>query len=151
MLSALCLVGDDRLADAFAAAMAKAKPGLEAFNAMGRAYVRFALANPSLFRLMMSAQPGGVDHGKSRGRDMLARTRCGGTDFKAASEHANKNKHRFDGYLILTDGECDDPGPSGLKRGWVIVPDRKLLFTPSTRDFIIKMKHESTVGVTKAA
>jgi predicted metal-dependent peptidase len=81
----------------------------------------------------------------------LARTRCGGTDFKAASEHANKNKHRFDGYLILTDGECDDPGPSGLKRGWVIVPDRKLLFTPSTRDFIIKMKHESTVGVTKAA
>lgn len=73
LLSALCLVGDDRLADAFAAAMVKAKPGLEAFNAMGRTYVRFALANPSLFRLMMSAQPGGVDHGKSRGRDMLAR------------------------------------------------------------------------------
>jgi len=73
LLGALCLVGDDRLADAFAQAMAKAKPGLDAFNAMGRAYVRFALANPSLFRLMMSAQAGGLDHGHSRGRDMLAR------------------------------------------------------------------------------
>lgn len=81
----------------------------------------------------------------------LERTRCGGTDFKAASEHANKNKHRFDGYLILTDGECSDPGPSGLKRGWVIVPGRKLLFTPSARDFVIKMKHDQKVGVTKAA
>jgi predicted metal-dependent peptidase len=81
----------------------------------------------------------------------LTRTRCGGTDFKAASDHANKNKHRFDGYLILSDGECDDPGPSKLKRGWVIVPGRQLLFKPSTRDFIIKMKNEGTVGVTKAA
>ena len=81
----------------------------------------------------------------------LARTRCGGTDFKAASEHANKNKHRFDGYLILTDGECENPGPSGLKRGWVIVPGRKLLFTPSARDFVIKMKRDQKVGVTKAA
>lgn len=81
----------------------------------------------------------------------LERTRCGGTDFKAASAHANKNKHRFDGYLILTDGECSDPGPSGLKRGWVIVPDRKLHFTPSSRDFVIKMKRDQKVGVTKAA
>jgi predicted metal-dependent peptidase len=81
----------------------------------------------------------------------LERTRCGGTDFKAASDHANKNKHRFDGYLILTDGECSDPGPSLLKRGWVIVPGRKLKFKPSKRDFLIKMKRDETVGVTKAA
>ena len=81
----------------------------------------------------------------------LARTRCGGTDFKAASDHANKNKHRFDGYLILTDGECSDPGPSQLKRGWVIVPDRKMNFTPSKRDFLIKMKRDAVAGVTKAA
>lgn len=81
----------------------------------------------------------------------LERTRCGGTDFKAASEHANKNRHRFDGYLILTDGECEDPGPSGLKRGWVIVPDRKMHFKPSKRDFVIKMKRDAVVGVTKAA
>ena len=81
----------------------------------------------------------------------LARTRCGGTDFKAASKHANENKHRFDGYLILTDGECDDPGPSGLKRGWVIVPDRKLMFKPSQRDFVIKMKRDAVAVPTKAA
>jgi predicted metal-dependent peptidase len=81
----------------------------------------------------------------------LTRTRCGGTDFKAASKHANENRHRFDGYLILTDGECEDPGPSGLKRGWVIVPDRKMHFKPSKRDFVIKMKRDAVVGVTKAA
>ena len=81
----------------------------------------------------------------------VTRTRCGGTDFKAASDHANKNKHRFDGYLILTDGDCEDPGPSQLKRGWVIVPGRKMVFQPSTRDFVIKMKRDTKVGVSKAA
>lgn len=51
------------------------------------------------------------------------RTRCGGTDFTAPTAHANKNKHRFDGYLILTDGYASDPGPSRLRRGWVITTD----------------------------
>ena len=51
------------------------------------------------------------------------RTRCGGTDFSAPTVHANKNKHRFDGYLILTDGYASDPGPSRLRRGWVITTD----------------------------
>ena len=46
------------MAAAFRAAMASADPGIAAFNAMGRAYVHFALAHPSLFRLMM-AQSGG--------------------------------------------------------------------------------------------
>jgi len=70
------------------------------------------------------------------------RTRCGGTDFSAPTLHANKNKHRFDGYLILTDGEATDPGPSKLKRGWIIVPNRKLYFDASKRDFVINMKDE---------
>ena len=69
-----------------------------------------------------------------------SRTRCGGTCFKAPAEHANKNKHRFDGYLILTDGEAPDPGPTKLKRGWVIVPGRSMMFTASKRDFVINMK-----------
>jgi len=77
----------------------------------------------------------------------LERTRCGGTDFKAASDHANKNKHRFDGYLILTDGECSDPGPSQLKRGWVIVPDRKMNFEPKGRDVVVKMKRGQTASI----
>lgn len=58
LLGALCLEGHARMAKAFEAAMASASPGVEAFNAMGRAYVTFALAHPSLFRLMM-AQTGG--------------------------------------------------------------------------------------------
>jgi len=51
------------------------------------------------------------------------RTRCGGTCFKAPTLHANKNKHRFDGYLILTDGYAPNPGHSRLKRGWVVTTD----------------------------
>jgi len=80
----------------------------------------------------------------------LGRTRCGGTDFKAASDHANKNKHRFDGYMICSDGECTDPGPSLLKRCWIIVPDRKMLFNPSKRDAVVKMKRNKVVGVSSS-
>lgn len=58
LLGALCLEGHARMAAAFQKAMAAAPPGKEAFNAMGRAYVYFALAHPALFRLMM-AQPAG--------------------------------------------------------------------------------------------
>jgi predicted metal-dependent peptidase len=71
----------------------------------------------------------------------IARTRCGGTCFKAPTRHANKNSRRFDGYLILSDGEASDPGPTKLKRGWVIVPDCELYFDPSKRDFLIQMKN----------
>ena len=70
----------------------------------------------------------------------VERTRCGGTCFKAPTEHANKNRSRFDGYLILTDGEAPDPGHSRLKRGWVITPDRQMYFTPGRRDFVMNMK-----------
>jgi len=71
LLGALATVGDERLADAFATAMAKAKPGRDAFNAMGRAYVRFALNNPSLFRMMMSPASGKAKMSNSKGRAML--------------------------------------------------------------------------------
>ena len=67
LLGALCLVGDERLADAFAAAMARARPGLDAFSAMGRAYVRFAPLNPAMFRRMVSAPAGGRDNWGFRG------------------------------------------------------------------------------------
>ena len=68
------------------------------------------------------------------------RTRCGGTCFTAPTKHANKNRHRFDGFLILTDGEASEPPPSRMKRGWIIIPGRDLLFTPSKRDYVMKMK-----------
>lgn len=55
LMEALCHEGHARMATAFEAAMAGAAPGFDAFNAMGRAYVMFALDHPSLFRLMMAA------------------------------------------------------------------------------------------------
>ena len=72
----------------------------------------------------------------------IGRTRCGGTDFEAPTKHANKNTHRFDGYLILTDGECYEPSKSRLKRGYVICPGRKLYFDAPKRDFVIQMTNK---------
>lgn len=69
----------------------------------------------------------------------LNRTRCGGTDFEAPTKHANANTSRFDGYLILTDGECYEPSKSRLKRGYVICPGRSLYFDAPKRDFVIQM------------
>jgi len=74
------------------------------------------------------------------------RTRCGGTDFTAPSIHANKNKTRFDGYLILTDGYAPDPGPSKLRRGWVITTCGEV---PSfiNREVAFKMKEPKAVSL----
>ncbi len=70
------------------------------------------------------------------------RTRCGGTDFNCVSKHANDNKHRFDGYLVITDGEASNPGPSRLKRGWLLVPNTRLIFDKPPRDFVMNMKEK---------
>ena len=71
-----------------------------------------------------------------------SRTRCGGTCFKAPTIHANKNRHRFDGYLILTDGFADSPGPSKLRRGWVITTNGEAQNFMS-RETCIKMKNDA--------
>ena len=77
----------------------------------------------------------------------MQRTRCGGTDFEAPTLHANKHKAKFDGYLILTDGECSEPKtPNRLKRGWVITPGRQLYFDAPRRDFKIQMKEPKSRG-----
>ena len=68
------------------------------------------------------------------------RTRCGGTDFQCVTKHANENRHRFDGYIIITDGEASKPDSSRLKRGWLLVPNRNLLFDADNRDFVMNMK-----------
>jgi len=68
------------------------------------------------------------------------RTRCGGTDFSAPSRHAAENRSRFDGYLILTDGEAADPGPSvGIRRGWIICPNNQLAFPKPSGDVLVQM------------
>jgi predicted metal-dependent peptidase len=79
---------------------------------------------------------------KGRGQ-MPHRTRAGGTDFLAVQKHAEKNKHRFDGYLILTDGYAPNPGFSRQKRGWVITTDGAVQEWMGGKDFIIKMKGEN--------
>lgn len=70
----------------------------------------------------------------------LERTRCGGTCFTCVQQHANANSHRFDGYLVLTDGYAPDPGRSRLKRGWVITSNGAMQFPKQKRDFVMEMK-----------
>lgn len=76
---------------------------------------------------------------KKGNRIEAKRVRGGGTDFNAPTKVANdpKNRGRWDGMLILTDGECSAPAPSRIKRGWVISPGRKLEF--STNELTITL------------
>jgi AcrR family transcriptional regulator len=57
LLYALCEEGAQALARMQAEAMAGASDAGTGFDATGRAYVRFALRNPALYRLMMSTRP----------------------------------------------------------------------------------------------
>ena len=57
LLRALCDQGAAQLAQAQRTAMAAAGGGAAGFAATGQAYVRFALENPALFRLMMATRP----------------------------------------------------------------------------------------------
>lgn len=56
LLAAIAGEGLARLGVAQFAAMSGAGDGMEGFAAAGRAYVRFALAHPAVFRLVMSSQ-----------------------------------------------------------------------------------------------
>ena len=57
LLAALARVGQTQLEDAAAAASDAAGGGQQGFLATGRAYVEFAVANPALFRLVMTLDP----------------------------------------------------------------------------------------------
>ena len=70
----------------------------------------------------------------------LSRTNCGGTCFNAPTEHANKNKDKFDGYIIFTDGIAPKPKSSRLKRGWLLTPDGSLNFKVQKSDIVINLK-----------
>lgn len=67
------------------------------------------------------------------------RVRGGGTDFNAPTKFANdpRNRGRWDGLLIMTDGECNAPGPSRVKRGYVLGKGQNLYF--KTDEIVIKM------------
>jgi AcrR family transcriptional regulator len=63
---ALCRAGAEQLGAEQARAMELSGGGQDGFTAIGRAYVRFALANPALFRLISKTQaPNDFFEGKS--------------------------------------------------------------------------------------
>lgn len=74
-------------------------------------------------------------------RPKLNRVRGGGTDFNAPTNFVNdpKNRGRWDGLLIMTDGQAPAPGPSRIKRGWVLGQGCKLDFaSDETQIFLTK-------------
>ena len=81
---------------------------------------------------------------KKGSRSKLTRFRCGGTNFHAVAKHAEANRARFDGYIVCTDGEAADPGPSRLRRAWVIVPGRELYFKKHKGDVLVQMKGKAS-------
>jgi predicted metal-dependent peptidase len=59
------------------------------------------------------------------------RTRTGGTDFDAPTNFCNaqENRGRWDGMLIMTDGQAHAPAASRIKRGWILGMGQKLNFS----------------------
>lgn len=83
-------------------------------------------------------------------RPKLNRVRGGGTDFSAPTRMANdpKNRGRWDGMLIMTDGGAPVPVTSRIKRGWILGQGCKLAF-PSNEAQIFLTKETSMAGAWK--
>ena len=73
----------------------------------------------------------------------LSRTKTGGTDFNAPTAIFNdpKNRGRWDGMLIMTDGQAPAPGPARLKRGWVLGQGCKLYFDSNELQIFMTKEH----------
>jgi len=77
---------------------------------------------------------------KKNRRPEIKRTLTGGTCFNAVTKHAIKNKKKFDGYLILTDGGAAKPKQSArLKRCYILAKNCKLAFDKDPSDVVINM------------
>ena len=63
-------------------------------------------------------------------RPDLKRVKCGGTDFDAPNAIVNdpKNRGRWDGHIVLTDGQAPQPTSSRIKRAWILGKGQKLYF-----------------------
>ena len=79
-----------------------------------------------------------------KGRRMNLKRQCsGGTNFDAPTQHANKLKNEYDGFIIMTDGGAEKPSISRLKRCWVLCPNTQLHFGNNNidkNDFLVSMK-----------
>ena len=70
----------------------------------------------------------------------IQRNKNGGTCFNGPTKHALKNKSKFDGYIIMTDGFAPKPMPSnGLKRCWITIPGCHLMFQKDKKDTLVEM------------
>jgi predicted metal-dependent peptidase len=67
------------------------------------------------------------------------RYRSGGTSFTAVNDFVKKHRGEMDGYLVCTDGMAEDPGPSPIRRAWVLVPGTKLMFKSHSTDIEVFM------------
>ena len=78
---------------------------------------------------------------KKKTRPVMRRSLVGGTSFDAVTKHDIKNKKKFDGYIVLTDGGAPKPRISkGLKRCWVLATGCQLMFKADKSDIVINVK-----------
>ena len=78
---------------------------------------------------------------KKRKNVKPVRNLTGGTCFKSVTNHANKNKKKFDAYIILTDGAAPKPPPSfAMRRCWVLASNCNLAFKADKKDIVINIK-----------
>jgi predicted metal-dependent peptidase len=78
----------------------------------------------------------------------LARVRGGGTSFDAAIEYANdpRNRGKWEGVIMLTDGECSQPRACRNKLCYVIAPGHKLLFKERDGEMVVQMTEKDKDG-----
>lgn len=79
---------------------------------------------------------------KGKKREAI-RYRAGGTSFTAVNDFVKKHRDDFDGVVICTDGMAEDPGPSPVRRCWVLVPGTSLPFPATSNDIVVKMEAEA--------
>jgi len=74
----------------------------------------------------------------------LQRVRGGGTSFDAAIEYVNdpRNRGKWEGAIMLTDGECSQPRACRIKLCYVIAPGHKLLFEPRSNEIVVQMSEK---------
>ena len=99
LMVALAREGLDRLAAAQHAASDDVGGGVAGFAATGRAYVRFALANPALFRLIFTSS-----------------AECSTSDEPEALRFLRANSA-----AALPDSVCGDAAQVGAVRSWALV------------------------------
>lgn len=70
------------------------------------------------------------------------RERTGGTDFDAVTNIVNDPscRGRWDGVLIVTDGECSEPQNTRIQRGWVLPPGHVMQWETNELQVFVEQK-----------